>query len=193
MGKFRLRLKLQGLEVEIDGEREDIPAITSALDQQFAGLVQPIERAANGNKQLGAGAPVVEVELGKAKGRARKAKGSTDSTPTQPIEFRHDSAKFGNPIQTWSVTEKVIWLLFVLKSLLGTKEVSGPDLAATFNNQFKSAGKLHPPNVTRDLAKLKVTNPAPVGEDKGQWFLTDEGEKQAQQLIKSVLNPAAAQ
>ena len=64
---------------------------------------------------------------------------------TQPIEFRHDSAKFGNPLQTWSVAEKVIWLLFVLKNILDTKDVGGPELAATFNSQFKSAGKLHPP------------------------------------------------
>ena len=48
MGKFRLRLKLQGLEVEIDGEREDIPAITAALDSNWPALV-PADR--NGSQR----------------------------------------------------------------------------------------------------------------------------------------------
>lgn len=192
MGKFHLRLKLQGLEVEIDGDREDMHAITAAVQQQLGTLVEPIETVANGQRKLGTGSPVVEVDAGKGKGRSRRSKGSTDGVPTQPIEFRHDSAKFGNPVQTWTLTEKVIWLLFVIKSTLGTKEVGGPELAATFNDKFKSAGKLHPPHVTRDLAKLKATNPAPVGEDKNLWYLTDEGDRQAQQLIQNVLNPAVA-
>ena len=41
------------------------------------------------------------------------------------------------------------------------------------------------------LGKAKVLNPAPVGEDKGLWFLTDEGDRQAQALIQSVLSPSA--
>lgn len=68
--------------------------------------------------------------------------------------------------------------------------MSGPALAATFNQYFKTVGKLHPPNVTRDLAKLKVQNPAPIGEDKGNYYLTAEGDRQAETLIKAVLNPA---
>jgi hypothetical protein len=39
MAKFRIRLKLQALDLDIDGEREYIPAITSAVQQQFAGLI----------------------------------------------------------------------------------------------------------------------------------------------------------
>jgi len=41
MGKFRIRLKVQGLEVEVDGEREDIPAITSAVNSQLTAQVAP--------------------------------------------------------------------------------------------------------------------------------------------------------
>jgi hypothetical protein len=82
-------------------------------------------------------------------------------------------------------------VLAVIKSITGTKEVSGPQVSATFNHYFKQAGKVHPPNVTRDLGLAKVANPASVGEDKGMWYLTDEGDRQAAVLIQSVLNPPA--
>ena len=196
MPKFRIRLKVQGLELEVDGEREDIPAITSAVQQQLSGLVIPAEAMADGHKQLGDGGRGNGGEEEKSKGRGRKRGGasraSTDGVAGQAIEFRHDAAKYGNPLQSWDVTQKSTWLLFVIKGLTDTKEVSGPQLAATFNQYFKPAGKVHPPNVTRELNKAKVQNPAWVGEDKGLWFLTDEGDRQAQQLIQSVLNPTTA-
>ena len=88
----------------------------------------------------------------------------------------------GNPLQSWSFIEKSIRLLAVIKGITGTKEVSGPQVAATFNHYFKQAGKVHPPNVSRDLGLAKVANPAPVGEDKGMWYLTDEGDRQAADL-----------
>ena len=92
-------------------------------------------------------------------------------------------------MQTWNATEKCIWLLYVIKGTSGTKEVSGPQLAATFSHYFKPSGKLHPPHVTRDLARAKVQNPARIGEDKGAYYLTGEGDRKAQQLIQSVLAP----
>lgn len=44
--------------------------------------------------------------------------------------------------------------------------------------------------MTMHLGKAKLMNPAPIGEDKGLYFLTDEGDRQAKQLIQSVLNPS---
>jgi hypothetical protein len=40
MPKFKIRLKIQAFELEVDGEREDIPAINNALQQQFTALIQ---------------------------------------------------------------------------------------------------------------------------------------------------------
>jgi hypothetical protein len=198
MAKFRMRLKIQGFELEVDGEREDIPAITSAIQSQFAGLIQPAEMMVDGQKQLADPAKTIEGDTSKngarpaGKKRPGAAKSSTGGGPTQPIELRHDAATYGNPLQSWSVTDKSIWMLAVIKGSTNTAEVAGPQVAATFNQYFKQAGKVHPPNVTRELGTAKVQNPAPVGEDKGLWYLTAEGDRQAQVLIQSVLNPQTA-
>ena len=92
-------------------------------------------------------------------------------------------------MQSWSVVQKCIWLLHVLDGVAGINEATSSQLTATFNTQFKAAGKLHSPNVPRDLGKAKVSSPAPVGEDKGKWFLTDEGKRQAQELSQQSLAP----
>lgn len=193
MAKFRIRFKVQALELEIDGEREDMPAISAALGQQMVNLVQPADELAQPPKQLNGSDQVIEVEAksrAKAPRRRNTPPKTTDASGSHPIDFRHDPAKYGNPLQTWSATEKCAWLLFVIEGITGTKEVSGPQLAATFNSQFKASGRVHPPHVTRDLSKAKVQNPAHFGEDKNLWFLTDAGKKQAKQLVSSVLNPS---
>lgn len=192
MAKFRIRLKVQGLELEVDGERADIPALTSAVQKQLAGLVIPAEIMADGHKQIEGDNPASGDDNSKKdrKPPRRTSSGrSSEGGTATPTEFRHDGAKYGNPLQTWNVTEKSIWLLYVIKGSTETREVSGPQLAATFNQYFKPSGKLHPPHVSRDLARAKVQNPAPIGEDRGAFYLTDEGDRQAQQLIQSVLAP----
>jgi hypothetical protein len=194
MAKFRIRLKVQALELEIDGEREDIPALTSAIRQQFGGFVEPAELIAD-DKQLAEPAKVIEANATKnatKPPRKRTRSGApSDGAGGQAIEFRHDSAKYGNPLQAWDVTTKLIWLLAVIKGITGMKEVSGPQLTATFNQYFKQAGKIHPPHVPRDLGRAKVQNPSPLVEDKGLWSLTTHGESEAQKLIQSLLNSPA--
>lgn len=194
MGKFRVRLKVQGLEVEIDGERPDLPAITGAVSQQLSGLILPaavLTGAETPTETIIEG----EVEGGKSKPKpARKPRSGSRSfgeSSGQPIEFRHEPAKYGNPLQSWNYTQKAVWLLAVLKGILDTKEASTSQLAATFNDQFKQAGVVRPPNLARYLGEAKVQNPSPIGEHNGVWFLTQEGERMAKELIQSVLNPTA--
>jgi hypothetical protein len=89
------------------------------------------------------------------------------------------------------VTQKAIWLIYVLKCIQGLNEIAASQLLATFNENFKQAKTIHPPHLSRDLGFAKVQNPAPVGEHKGMWYLTDEGERQAKELIQSVVTPAS--
>lgn len=192
MAKFRIRLKLQGFELEVDGERADIPAITAAVQKQLTGLVQPAETFADGAKRLEASSQVIDATTKPARRGSRKRASTDDSASTQALDFRHDPAKCGNPKQDWSVTDKCIWMLYVLADSGQLKEFSAPQLTATFNQQFKASGKLHPPNVTRDLAKAKGQNPALVGEDKDLWYLTATGQEHAKELIRAVVNPSPA-
>lgn len=190
MAKFRVRVKLQGFELEVDGEREDIPAITSAVQRQISGMVTPAQLANGSDPSESENPKTIDAEKKPTTRSVRRRSGSRSSEPAaSPIEFRHDSSKFGNPLQTWGVAEKSIWLLYVVKEITRTAEISGPQIAATFNQYFKQAKRLHPPNVTRDLGKLKVQNPSPIGEDKNLFYLTQEGEKRAKELIQSILSP----
>jgi hypothetical protein len=198
--KFKLgEITIKDVEFEIEDEREVATAIFSDLRNQLTSAIQPAFNKA----LLGAGGPVTEaVSVNSNSQNAPAGKASKKRTPTsrpsgetggtQPIVFRHDASKYGNPQQAWSATDKSVWLLFVLEGVANTKEVSGPQLASTFNQHFKAAGKIHPPHVTRDLGRAKVQSPTHVGEDKGLWYLTDEGKKHAQQLIQGVLNPLAS-
>ena len=196
MPKFRIRLKVQGLELEVDGERQDLPAITQAVQNQLTGIVIAPEAFTDASKQLtggnGAnGAGGDQDEEGKKKQRRERRSARTGGGEgAEPLEFRHDAAKYGNPVQAWTLEEKCIWLLYVLKKSADVSEVSGPVLAATFNKYFKPTGRVHPPHVTIKLAKKKMENPTPIGQDKENYYLTEEGDKQAQQLIGNVLHPA---
>jgi hypothetical protein len=190
MGKFRIRVKLQGFELEVDGDREDIPAITNAVQRQLGGMMQTADFAAAQPEPRPEPLTIESTEVkGKKSSRKRSStdRSSADSNLPRVIEFRHESSTYGSPKQNWTVAQKCIWLLFVLDGIKGLKEVTAPQLTATWNSQFKAAGKLHPPNVPRELSTAKVSSPAPVGEDKASWFLTDEGKAVAQTLVKEGL------
>ena len=194
MGKFKIHLKLQGLELDIEGDRSDMPAINNAVAREITGLIQPAAALTSGAEPPTTTATIDgETDNIKKQRNRRKPAGSRSSSDTsgQAVDFRHDSAKYGNPSQSWSVTQKAIWLLYVLKGIQGLNEIAAPQLLATFNENFKQAKAIHPPHLSRDLGSAKVQNPAPAGEHKGMWYLTDEGERQAKELIQSVTTPAS--
>lgn len=184
MGKFRIRIKLQGFELEVDGDREDIPAITAAVQHQLGGLVSPPSVDEEPEKIDPRVIDMPSPSKRPPRKRSTAAKQQVDGQGSAAIDFRHDSGKYGTPKQSWSVAQKCIWLLFVLEGISGIKEASASQLTNTFNAQFKAAGKIHPPHTTRDLGFAKVSSPAPIGEDKGMWFLTDKGKEQAQELVE---------
>jgi len=188
MAKFKMRLKVQGLELEVEGERQDIPLITAAVSKQLSSIVEPADVIVEASpKHIGNGSGAIDVDP--ARRAARRPRGTR--TPTEsaaPVEFRHDPGKYGSPVQGWSVAQRAIWLLYILQTITGNKEYSAGQLVSTYNQQFKAAGKIHPPLLTRELTKAKVAVPAPVGEDKGVWYLTaGEGERQAKELVTQAL------
>jgi hypothetical protein len=115
LAKFRIRLKVQGLELEVDGEREDIPVIARAVQQQFAGMLEPITVAAE-VPRLSTRSENADGDGASGKRSPRRRNRSSTEGETTPIEYRHDDARFGNPLQTWTVTDKCIWMLYALKA-----------------------------------------------------------------------------
>jgi hypothetical protein len=203
MGKLEIKFKLTGLEFEIKGESDDVIAKAAAMQRQIQGMLGTVGVVTDGadtkqSPQGPAGMQILEAKSeptqngNRAKRSVRRATG--ERTSAEPIDFRHDASKFGNPLQSWGGSGKCIWLLHVLDEMSVVKEVSGPQLAATFNHHFKAAGTVRPSHTTRELGRAKIKNPAMVGEDKSSdpslWFLTDEGKKYARQLVESVLNPS---
>ena len=170
-----------------------MPAINNAVAREITGLIQPAAALTNGAEPPATPVTIEgETDNSKKQRNRKKPSGSRSSSDTngQAVDFRHDSAQYGNPSQSWSVTQKAIWLIYVLKGIQGLNGIAASQLLATFNENFKQAKTIHPPHLSRDLGFAKVQNPAPVGEHRGLWHLTDEGERQAKELIHSVITPS---
>ena len=201
MSKFKIKTKLQGLELEIEGTREDSSNIGRNLGGQLANLLQPAIKIIDGEASSAA-LPPAEAVLPPASPRKSRRRRSAASSPaseeaaTTAIDFKHDPEKFGNPTQTWKTAEKATWLLYVVKEAAGLGELSTRSLVETFNKHFRQAGTITTSNVTRDLGRLKSRHkPPPVGEDTSKpvptWFLTEEGRKRAQGLVAEALGQAS--
>ena len=196
MSKFRIKMKLEAFELEVEGTREDMPLITRNLGQQMSNLLQPSGAILEGrvieNKPQVAAAAVAS-EISKKK-RVRRGSTSVDETDAgAPIDWRHDPDKYGTPKQTWKTSEKAIWLLHVVAAETNTREMSGRCICDTFNKHFRQAGPVTTSNVNRDLGVLKVKKgaPPPVSEDTTQdpprWYLTEEGQRRANELVADAL------
>jgi hypothetical protein len=201
MSKFRIKMKLQGFELEVEGTREDVPAITRNLGQQLSSLMQPsgailegrVLHTAQQSAQLSS--PTVNAEVPR-KRRGRKnaalaANGNGEGVE-EPIDWRHQTEKFGLPKQAWKTSDKAIWLIHVVSTETDVKELSGRRITDTFNKHFRQAGAVTTSNVNRDLGVLKVRKtPSPIAEDTTQapprWYLTEEGQRRANELVADAL------
>lgn len=206
MAKFRIKLSLQGLDLEIEGSREEAPLIAQSLTRQFSGLLQPATDIVDGN-EVPSPRPQADLILtvppppasggGRRGSRRRRNQAPTataDNGSDQPLDWVHDPAKWGMPRQSWNTANKAIWLLYVVSSELGQNELTARTIAATFNKHFKKANQILQHNVSRDLgkAKQKAGKNSPIAEDTTKeppgWFLTDAGVAKAQNLVAEALN-----
>jgi hypothetical protein len=204
MAKFRIKLKLQGLDLEVEGTRDDLPVIRQALTEQVAGLIGPATELADGEVQgrgaLGgataAAAAATEAKRGRRKTRTTPA-GTADAKET-PVNWRHDTSKYGNPLQAWSNADKAVWLLYVAAKEADTPEMSNGTIVATFKKHFRTAGEIRRGNLPRDLGRLKSAqngNKPLLSEDTTKtppvWYLTDAGVAHAQTLVAQALGQTA--
>ena len=202
MAKFKVELEIQGFKLKMEGEREDIPLMAQNLSEQVDGLIEPAANIAEGEvprKKVGSDAAqpaTVEVKSKTKRKRPRRT-ANGDTSPSgnangpAVLNWTHSPEKWGNPLQAWTTAEKCLWLLYVVENELATTEMTGSSIAATFNRHFKQAKTVHPPNVTRDLGKLKARALSEVGENTTvtptTWYLTDTGKARAITLVEAAL------
>ncbi len=162
MAKFKMRMKLTGFELELEGERADIPVMAANLGQQFSQLLVPAANIADGTRPRAIDAIAspqaapVEANAPGRRSSTRRVNGlSGKKAPTEAVDFTHDTSKWGNPLQSWNPTSKAIWLLHVVECAVGTKELAAAEISATFNKHFKAFGRIITGNVSRDLKKSK--------------------------------------
>lgn len=202
MSKIKIKMKLTGFELEIEGSRDDVPAISQSLGRQLASLMQPPEALINGDTPPAGIPPAAALPAAEGnndvgtrrKPRRRKStapNGITDVEDNSAVNWRHDPTKYGSPSQSWSTATKALWTLYVVSHETDEKELSGRRIAATFNKHFRQAKEITVPNTNRDLGRQKLRRPSLVSEDTTKspsaWYLTEEGSKHVQALIAEAL------
>lgn len=186
MSKFSIKVKLQSLEIEVEGTHENAPRLAQRVGEQIGSLIKPsllLEAGRNGG-------PILDVESADDKGKTRKKKsgGGGAKSSADDVTFTHDPSNHGSPSQEWTTVQKAIWLLHVANP---QKPLSGYSIAKAFNKQFKSAGAIVGGNVTKGLDREKLKGASsPVGADvsdgTARYYLTDAGKAVGAQLAKSI-------
>lgn len=183
--KFKIG-KLEDLEVEIKGERDDVRTAQNLLEK-LTGAAQPaqlLETSVDGNAGSNGHEQPRTIE-GRVK--ARRSRKSSNSNGNQEAEnslpnYSHNTDKWGFPKQAWPTAKRAMWLLEVLFQESGISDgLDSETITAIFNRHFKEAGVLLKHNVTRDLNKEKVAKN--VGTANNKYFLTTQGRETAQKLV----------
>ncbi|WP_175855922.1 hypothetical protein [Burkholderia anthina] len=205
MSKFKIKMKLTGFELEIEGSQDNVPEISQAIGRQLAGLMQAPDALLNSatdsvqNLPAAPVQPAVEVRpeaLPSRRKPARKRKtmntnGADDNSGEVAVDWRHEPAKYGTPSQSWTTAMKSLWVLYVVAQETEIREMSGRRIMLTFNKHFRQAKEVTVTNVNRDLGRAKLKTPAWVGEDTTKspsaWYITEEGLKAAQSQIATTL------
>lgn len=198
MTKFRVKLKLTGLELEVEGSREDVPLLTKNIASQLAGVMMPaasiVEGKATamlGRDPIPATATVVETTASARSSRKRRPPSGADGgTATDAaLIWQHDANTWGNPLQQWKAVDKSIYLLYVAKQVGAAEQMTVWQMVQTFDRHFRTAGKLNKGNIVRDFTKLN-SEPPPKVQMNGTvqpsaWYLTDAGIKMGENLVRA--------
>jgi hypothetical protein len=201
MSKFKIKMKLTGFELEIEGSKEDVPNIQQALSQQLGGLLQPapglLDEAPQSPMRTIEPEPIATPAIRNGKARKRSAAPASSrianpDTDTTLENWPRDVSKYVSPQQSWNTKTKALWLLYVAQKENIASEVSGVVIRNTFNLHYRQAKTVTLSNVNRDLGKVKGTL---VGEDvrvsPPAWFLTEAGLAEAERLISEVKSNGA--
>ena len=196
MSKFKIKMKLTGFELEIEGSKDDVPNIQQAIGQQLSGLLQPpsglIEETSRPQMKTIEPEPAVATPARASKARKRPTSTakprSNDSDSELPlINWPRDITKYCAPAQAWSTREKTLWILYVALKEEIAAELTVNQILATFNLHYRQAKLLETRYVNRELGRLKgkvVLEDAT--KSPSAWFLTETGITAVEQKIKNM-------
>ncbi|MCW5768333.1 MAG: hypothetical protein KIT19_06595 [Phycisphaeraceae bacterium] len=192
MSKFKMKLKLTGLEIEVEGNREDIPLMTQNIGSQFAGLLEPAANVVEGEspsprKVTNDAMPASQVESKPRPSRKKRNGGGGGGGSRSTLEIKPDHELWGVPTQDWTGTDKSIWLLQVLAGNGHTDGGTANEISTLFNEHFLTAGKLSRQNVDTLLRKVANGSEAlVVRSNNGKFSLTQKGLARAATLVSEV-------
>lgn len=195
MSKFKIKMKLSGFELEIEGSKDDIPNIQQALSQQLGGLLQPgagfIEESSPPPMRTIEPEPVLSAPVRTAKPRKRAATSTTSKANGAEVDvaldnWPRDVSQYVSPTQAWTTSQKALWILYVAHKENIAAEASGIQIRDTFNLHYRQAKQINISNINRDLGKVKGRF---VGEDMKKtpacWFLTEAGIAAVEDQIRA--------
>lgn len=201
--KFKFNLEITGFKMEIEGTREDVASISSAIGNQLGKLMQPkgIGYTPPAQETVDGEAEVINEpkQIGSKKSRVGRKRQSNNSTKTKGgsedlPQFTNDPTKYGTPTQSWPGYLKALWILYVIKQENGIKELAAGVIAKLFNMHFQQAKTIQPNHVSKDLGLKKLNKQnakALVGDNPNSnpttWYLLEEGERLVQNTIANQL------
>jgi Tfp pilus assembly major pilin PilA len=161
--KFKIKLKVTGFELEIEGNREDVPLMAQAVGQQMSGFLIPASGIVEGEIIEDKTLPQATIESqSKPQKKQTNRRRSTTSTKSasnskktaDAIDWKHNPMKWGSPQQDWTAADKSIWLLYVVSKESNISELTGSEVSTTFNKHFRQSGQIKTGQINRDLAGL---------------------------------------
>jgi hypothetical protein len=158
MSKLKIKLKITGLELEIEGSRDEVGIVTTGFGNQLKGFIQPAGiNESNTNDNILLAAPEEAGKMKRKKVRRSRAVTNSEVDPSnEALDFKTDPKKYSSPTSDWNTLKKAMWILYVVRNELSLEELPANRITKTFNKHFKQAKTIQLNNVIRDLGKNKL-------------------------------------
>jgi hypothetical protein len=105
MSKFSVKIRLQGLEIEVEGSQDTAPRIAQRVGEQIGALVKPpllIEMGKHG----ASGSDTSDDHEDRTK--KKKKSGGGGKASADDVTLTHDPSQHGSPSQEWTTVQKAM-------------------------------------------------------------------------------------
>ncbi len=201
-----LKFEIGRLKIHVTGDEAE-QQLRTALADEFTRVIAPVTQVLR--PQLGEGAAPAQSAVTvtpaaderrstRRAARPRSAANTPTGAEADPLDWKPDIQKHGNPTPNWSTAEKAMWLLHgYSKDHGGTasepKGLSIPVLVATFNKHFPHTKTILSRYVYRDFNNYARGDRPKVAADRSKsppvWYVTAAGAAAVGELTKQGTAP----